>query len=280
MTRHELAGVKREARDTRRDIFRRPSAEDIHETELYLAGHGLPPPSLNTIEDYRSFYNSAIIPENTTGMKYGYDRISPVDENLIIRLHALKEDGCCNPIFMDEDTGATTKTRPELLKCLKALKAGDTLTVWKLARLAPTVRAIVDIGNDLRKRGIFFRSLCDKIDTSTPRGEFLFQHFAAVAEFQRDITIERGREGLKAARARGVKTGPARRLTPQQIEHARELIEHGEPRQDVAELLNVKRTTLWRALKNDTPDHALSVTPPRRPAKRKAARKAVSPQHD
>jgi DNA invertase Pin-like site-specific DNA recombinase len=197
--------------------------------------------SPNSKEDYRRFLNFDTNAENTGGMKYGYDRISPVDENSAIRLQALKEDGC-EKIFTDEDTGATTKTRPALLRCLKTLKAGDTLTVWKLARLAPTVRAIVDIGRDLQKRDIVFRSLAEKIDTSTPRGKFAFQHFAAVAEFHRDITIERGREGLKAARARGVKTGPAPTLTPQQIEHARELIEHGEPRQDVAELLSVRAT--------------------------------------
>jgi DNA invertase Pin-like site-specific DNA recombinase len=179
-------------------------------------------------------------------MKYGYARISTIDQNADMQLKALKQAGGVK-IFTDKQTGATA-SRPALSRCLKALDAGDTLIVWKLDRLARSVRDLTAMTEDFHERRVEFRSLTEEINTATPGGKLTFHIFAAVAEFQRGLIIERTREGMKAARARGVRPGPRPKLSPKQIAHALKLIEKGGRREDVAELLNVSRTTLYRAL--------------------------------
>jgi len=180
-------------------------------------------------------------------MKYGYARISTVDQNADMQKKALEQAGC-DPIFTDKLSGATTK-RPQLTRCLNKLKEGDTLIVWKLDRLARSLRDLIAIIEDLQQRGIHFRSLTEEINTGTPGGKLTFHIFAALAEFERGLIIERTREGMKAARARGVRTGPPPKLTPQQKAHARKLIDAGEhSREQIADLLKVSRSTLYRAL--------------------------------
>ena len=179
-------------------------------------------------------------------MKYGYARVSTEDQNPALQLAALKKAGC-KRIFKDEGTGADTK-RPALLRCLKTLQDGDTLIVWKLDRLARSLRDLVSMLDDFHQRGIHFRSLTEEINSSTPGGKLIFHIFAALAEFERGLIIERTRAGMNAARARGVRPGPKPKLSRQQIEHARKLIEDGQRREDVAALFKVGRVTLYRAL--------------------------------
>jgi DNA invertase Pin-like site-specific DNA recombinase len=139
-------------------------------------------------------------------VKYGYARVSSDDQNADMQLKALKSAGC-GKIFKDELPGATMK-RPALLRCLKVLDDGDTLTVWKLDRLARSLRDLVAMMDDLNHRGVHFRSLTEEISTTTPGGKLVFHIFAALAEFERGLIIERTRAGMKAARARGVRPGP------------------------------------------------------------------------
>ena len=179
-------------------------------------------------------------------MKYGYARVSTDDQNADMQLKALKSAGC-GKIFKDELPGATMK-RPALLRCLKLLDNGDTLTVWKLDRLARSLRDLVAMMDDLNHRGVHFRSLTEEISTTTAGGKLVFHIFAALAEFERGLIIERTRAGMKAARARGVRPGPKPKLTRQQIDHAKTLIEDDRRREDVADLFKVSRATLYRAL--------------------------------
>ena len=181
-------------------------------------------------------------------MKYGYARISTIDQNADMQIKALQQAGC-EKIFKDEGiSGATTK-RPALLRCLKALDEGDTLIVWKMDRMARSLRDLITMVEDFQQRGIKFRSLTeDTFNTSTPSGKLIFHIFGALAEFERGLIIERTREGMKAARARGVRTGPKPKLSRQQIEHARKLIEEGRRREEVADLFKISRKTLYRAL--------------------------------
>jgi len=102
--------------------------------------------------------------------------------------------------------------------------------------------------DDLKDRGVKFRSLTEAIDTKTPTGRAMWQMIAVLAELERSLISERTRAGVKAARGRGVKFGGKPKLTRQQINHARKLIDSGERREDVAALLNVDRTTLYRCL--------------------------------
>src|SRR5450759_2061943 len=180
-------------------------------------------------------------------MKYGYARVSTEDQTPALQLAALKRAGC-KAVFKDEGLSGATIKRPALARCLTTLQPGDTLTVWKLDRLGRSLRDLITMLDDLRARGIKFRSLTEAIDTDTPTGRAMWQMIGVLAELERSLISERTRAGVKAARRRGVKFGRKLKLSNQQIEHARKLIEKGESRQYVADLLNVGRVTLYRAL--------------------------------
>jgi DNA invertase Pin-like site-specific DNA recombinase len=116
-------------------------------------------------------------------MKYGYARISMIDQNADMQFKALRRAGRKpDKIFKDERSGTTTK-RPALLRCLKALTDGDTLIVWKLDRLARSMRDLIAMVDDFNKRGIRFHSLTEDINTTTPGGTLIFHIFAALAQF-------------------------------------------------------------------------------------------------
>jgi DNA invertase Pin-like site-specific DNA recombinase len=181
-------------------------------------------------------------------MKYGYARVSTDDQDPALQLAALKKSGC-RQTFTDHGlSGATTK-RPALTRCLKALEHGDTLTVWKLDRLGRSVRDLLNILHDIQARGVRFQSITEAIDTETPTGRAMLHMVALLAELERGLITERTRAGIKAAKRRGVKFGRRPKLSPEQVEHARDQIEDGKTTPVVAALLRVGRTTLWRALK-------------------------------
>jgi len=159
---------------------------------------------------------------------------------------ALRQAGC-KIIFTDELAGAMTK-RPALLRCLKKLERGDTLTVWKLDRLGRSLRDLITMLDDLRARGVKFHSLAEAIDATTPTGRAMWQMIGVLAELERNLIAERTRAGVKAAQRRGAKFGRKAKLTPEQIAHARRLIDKGDARQYVADLLNAGRSMLYRAL--------------------------------
>jgi DNA invertase Pin-like site-specific DNA recombinase len=181
------------------------------------------------------------------GMKYGYARTSTDDQTTALQLAALKRAKCTH-VFEDKGlSGATTK-RPALERCLKTLRAGDTLIVWKLDRLGRSLRDLITMLDELRDRGVAFQSLTEAIDTHTPTGRAMWQTIGVLAELERSLITERTRAGVKAAQRRGVKFGRKPKLSVEQIAHARKLIDAGESRQYVADLLSVGRVTLYRAL--------------------------------
>jgi DNA invertase Pin-like site-specific DNA recombinase len=127
------------------------------------------------------------------------------------------------------------------------LEHGDTLIVWKLDRLGRSLRDLITMLDDLRARGVKFRSLTEAIETATPTGRAMWQTIGVLAELERSLISERTRAGVKAAQHRGVKFGRKVKLTAQEINHARKLIDKGEAREYVADLLSVDRSTLYRA---------------------------------
>lgn len=180
-------------------------------------------------------------------MKYGYARVSTDDQNADMQKAALRKAGCEKILTDDGLSGATTK-RPALLRCLKALKSGDTLTVWKLDRLGRSLRDLIAMLDDLKHRGVKFHSLTEAIDTETPTGRAMWQMIGVLAELERSLITERTKAGVAAAQVRGVKFGRKPKLTRQQITQARKLIAQGERPEDVAASFHVGRTTLYRAL--------------------------------
>jgi DNA invertase Pin-like site-specific DNA recombinase len=179
-------------------------------------------------------------------MKIGYARVSTDEQNSNLQTDALKAAGC-ERIFTDKASGANAK-RSELTKCLKALAAGDTLIVWKLDRLGRSLRDLIGLLDELKAQEIAFQSLTEAIDTATPTGRAMWQMVGILAELERSLIQERTKAGRAAAVARGVKMGRKVKLTPQQVEHAKTLLEQGEHHDTVAKSLGVSRRTLYRAL--------------------------------
>lgn len=143
-------------------------------------------------------------------MKYGYARVSTEEQNLHLQIDALTAAGC-SKIFKEKISAA--KERPELEKLLSLLQEGDTLVVWKLDRLGRSLRHLIDLVAMFEKKGIKFISLQDSINTSTAQGRLIFNIFASLAEFERDLIRERTRAGLVSARARGRKGGRPAKLS-------------------------------------------------------------------
>jgi DNA invertase Pin-like site-specific DNA recombinase len=179
-------------------------------------------------------------------MKIGYCRVSTKEQNPDLQLRALKKAGC-KTIYTDRESG-TIRKRTYLERCLKELKAGDVLVVWKLDRLGRSLRDLIALLDDLKARGVAFRSLTEAIDTATPTGRAMWQMVGILAELEKSLLQERTQAGRAAARARGVKMGRKPRLSVQQVAHARKLREQGESTIAVAQLLKVSRRTVERAL--------------------------------
>jgi DNA invertase Pin-like site-specific DNA recombinase len=173
--------------------------------------------------------------------------VSTLDQNPALQIDALTAAGCVR-IFTDHASG-TRERRPQLDATLDYLRPGDVLTVWRLDRLGRSMQHLTTIVNDLAKRDIQFCSLTEGFDTTTPGGKLVFHMFAALAEFERAIIVERTRAGLDAARARGKLGGRKPKITPAQITLARKLRDAGEHSVDeIAALVGVSRATIYRHL--------------------------------
>jgi len=139
-----------------------------------------------------------------SGRIIGYARVSTNEQELNLQLDALQAAGC-DPslIFTDKISGAKA-VRPGLTLCIKELKEGDTLLVWRLDRLGRSIHHLIDIVEGLKAKGVSFRSIKDgAIDTTTASGELVFNIFSSLAQFERRLIQERTKAGLASARARG-----------------------------------------------------------------------------
>jgi len=179
----------------------------------------------------------------------GYARVSTQEQSPRLQLDALEAAGC-GKVFVEKASGAQ-RDRPELKAALGYLRdgAGDVLVVWKLDRLARSLKQLIETVEGLEARGIGFRSLTEAIDTTTAGGRLVFQIFGALAEFERQVIRERTTAGLAAARARGKKGGRPPALSPKDLTAARALLR--DPAitvEEVARRLKVAPATLYRHL--------------------------------
>ncbi|MCK6962129.1 recombinase family protein [Enterobacter bugandensis] len=177
-------------------------------------------------------------------MQIGYVRVSTNDQNTDLQRQALERAGC-EQVFVEKMSG-TIANRPALKKLLKALNEGDTLVVWKLDRLGRSMRNLVLLVDELRQRGIHFKSLTDSIDTSSPMGRFIFHIMSALAEMERELIVERTRAGLAAAREKGRIGGRRPKLTKEQWDQVGRLIANGVDRKQVAIIYDVAVCTLYK----------------------------------
>ena len=180
-------------------------------------------------------------------MLVGYARVSTQDQKPALQLDALKAGGC-GKIFRENASGAQ-RDRPQLAAAIDYMRDGDTLIVWKLDRLARSMKQLIETVEGLEVRGIGFRSLTEAIDTTTSGGKLVFHIFGALAEFERSIICERTRAGLDAAKARGRTGGRPKKLTDADLKAAKAMLVADDFTVDeVARRMGVSPATLYRYL--------------------------------
>jgi len=180
-------------------------------------------------------------------MLIGYARISTPDQSLDLQIDALKQLGC-EQIFKDIASGSKT-TRAGLDDALKFARSGDTLTVWRLDRLGRSLQHLIEVVAELQKRGVGFRSIMENMDTNTPGGMLIFHLFGSLAEFERNLIIERTMSGLAAARARGRVGGRPKVMDAKKVAMAQAMLaDRSQSIRDTAKVLGVSRSTLYSYL--------------------------------
>jgi DNA invertase Pin-like site-specific DNA recombinase len=189
--------------------------------------------------------------DDLMGKLIGYARVSTGEQDVQLQLDALKNAGCdAAHLFVDQASGARSD-RPGLDACMAVLQPGDTLVVWRLDRLGRSMPHLVALVEELLRKNIGFRSLCDgAVDTTTASGELMFHIFSALAQFERRLIQERTRAGLSAARARGRKGG-RKPIAPHdpRVKTAKRMHQNRDLSiKQICETLNISRPTFYRYL--------------------------------
>jgi DNA invertase Pin-like site-specific DNA recombinase len=181
-------------------------------------------------------------------LKIGYARVSTGLQNLNLQEDRLNQYGC-EKIFTYHISGAKSK-RPGLDRAIEFARSGDTIVVWRLDRLGRNMADLITLVNELNNRGVSFHSLEENItmDKSSSTGQLLFHLFAAFAEFERNLILERSSAGRIAARARGRYGGRPEKLNKRDLTLLKTLYDFGTPIKTIAEQWKVSRTTIYRYL--------------------------------
>ncbi|WP_339349098.1 recombinase family protein [uncultured Alteromonas sp.] len=180
-------------------------------------------------------------------MILGYARVSTQEQSIDLQLDALNKAGC-DEVYQEKYSGKS-RNRPELEFCLRTLREGDVLVVWKLDRLARSLKDLVDIINELENKRVGFRSITESIDTTTTGGKLVFHIFGALAEFEHNLIRERTIAGLAAARARGRKGGRKPSMSKADIRKAAAMLKDPNiTKKEVAEHFKISRLTLNKSL--------------------------------
>jgi len=178
----------------------------------------------------------------------GYARSSTDDQHPEeVQVPRLIEAGC-SKVFVDKGVSGSKSSRPEWDKCLAYLREGDVLVSVKLDRWGRSVQHLLQVAADLEARGIGLRCLDQPIDTTTAVGKLVFTILAAVAEFERALTIERTHQGLAAARARGHMGGRTKGYTGDHCRAARALKDQGVSAAEIEATIGMSRATVYRML--------------------------------
>ena len=178
-------------------------------------------------------------------MLIGYARVSTQDQNPELQMDALEKAGC-EKIFVEKRSGAQ-RERPELQAALEYMRPGDTLVVWKLDRLARSLKQLIETVEILDSQEMGFQSLTEALDTTTSSGRLVFHIFAALAEFERSIIRDRTLAGLASARERGRVGGRPPALSKEDIVKARAMLRDTEITiKQVADTLRVSVSTLYK----------------------------------
>ncbi len=180
-------------------------------------------------------------------MIMGYARVSTDTQNLDRQLDALKRYGI--DILYCEKISGTKKNRPELDRMMKEIQDGDTIVIESLSRLGRSVKNLAELAEEFNRRNIHLISLKESIDTTSPTGKLLFTILSSLAQFERDVLVERTREGLNAARARG-RNGGRPKTDESAVKKAVALYQTKQyTLKEIKDLTGVSSNTIYRAIK-------------------------------
>lgn len=187
-------------------------------------------------------------------MKFGYARVSTRDQSPDLQTDPLRAEGC-EEIYCETASGANAE-RPVLDGLLDKVRPGDVIVVWKLDRLGRSLRHLVSLVNFLMEKNVGLKSLQDPIDTTHAQGRLVFNIFAALAEFERDLIRERTQAGLRAARVRGRMGGRPKGLSPaaeKKAIAAAALYTKGELSvREIGDNLGISKATLYKYLRHQS----------------------------
>lgn len=173
----------------------------------------------------------------------GYARVSTEEQTLDLQINALLRAGVPERAIHSEKVSAASSKRPGLALAIKHCREGDTLVVWKLDRVARSLRHLFRIVNELTDKGVGFRCLTQSFDTTTPAGKLMMAMLGAFAEFERDLIAERTRAGIERAQARGVKFGRDTVLTPEVRAEFERRVTAGEGIRKIAADMGIAEST-------------------------------------
>ena len=180
-------------------------------------------------------------------MRIGYARISEEDQSLPVQRHALQAAGC-GQVYEERARGQTSR-RPQRAACLLALRASDTLVVWRLDRLGRSLSDLIRVVAELQARGIQLEALSEHLHTGSPAGQMFWRFFGLLADFDLHLSRERAVVGLKASQACGRLGGRPRKLQPDALQTARALRASGQvPVRAIAARFGVAPSTVYRNL--------------------------------
>jgi DNA invertase Pin-like site-specific DNA recombinase len=179
-----------------------------------------------------------------------YARVSTKDQKLDLQLDAARKLSVKTADIFVEKASGIRHDRPVLAKAIAALEKGDTLACYKLDRIGRSVVHLAKLLEELEKRGVHFVTAEDGLSTKGSTGKLVLNILGSIAQFERDLILERTKAGLAAARKRGQRLGPPVKWSPDMVAKARRLMEKdGLNANDAAKVLGVSRRTMFRGLR-------------------------------
>lgn len=175
----------------------------------------------------------------------GYARVSTVEQSLDLQIDALKKAGVHPDNIHTEKVSGVARHRYGLDRAFKDLRPDDVMVVWKLDRVGRSLLDLLRRIQQLEEMGVGFRSLTEGIDTTTPGGRLILHVMGALAQFERDLIVERTKAGVRAARERGVQVGAPQKMTADKVKLAHKMLRQGKSVKAVAEELKVSVGTLY-----------------------------------
>lgn len=175
----------------------------------------------------------------------GYARVSTSEQSVQMQVDALLKAGVHRDNIHTESVSGVSRRRPALERAYLDLQEGDTLVVWKLDRIGRSLLDLLDRMKRLDDMKCGFRSLTEGIDTTTPGGKLIMHVMGALAQFERDLIVERTRAGVRAHIERGGKIGAELIMTPKLVKKARAMLRRGDSVASVAKALKVSTGTIY-----------------------------------